>query len=146
MWPLCSIEVEGRMSRDVLQQWKGESTPHQVPPILLHALLPRISPYSANFHANIRQFNGAFQVTSFGTTGLDVTEHGYMSIFIIHRAGSLVPLVSDRENRAAHKCSTSPSTLRTVLNLVRSLVLHSLTSLQPMTPSTTGGSLLNSLC
>ena len=54
--------------------------------------------------------------------------------------------VSDRGNRAAHKCSTSPSTLGTVLNLARSPVLRSLTSEHPMTPSATGGSLVNSLC
>ena len=70
--------------------------PLQVPPEPLQALLLRTSPHSTNFHANIRQYNGAFQMTSFGTTGLDAREHGYMPTFriqgqVYHRAGSLMP-------------------------------------------------------
>ena len=89
-------------------KWKGESPgmccnngrvnipPHQVQPEPLQALLLRTSPHSTNFHANIRQYNGAFQMTSFGTTGLDAREHGYMPTFriqgqVYHRAGSLMP-------------------------------------------------------
>ena len=89
-------------------KWKGESPgmccnnrrvnlpPLQVPPEPLQALLLRTSPHSTNFHANIRQYNGAFQMTSFGTTGLDAREHGYMPTFriqgqVYHRAGSLIP-------------------------------------------------------
>ena len=89
-------------------KWKGESPgmccnngrvnlpPLQVPPEPLQALLLRTSPHTTNFHANIRQYNGAFQMTSFGTTGLDAREHGYMPTFriqgqVYHRAGSLMP-------------------------------------------------------
>ena len=80
-------------------KWKGESPGMccnngrvnplriQVPPARLH---------STNFHANIRQYNGAFQMTSFSTTGLDAREHSYMPTFriegqVYHRAGSLNP-------------------------------------------------------
>ena len=89
-------------------KWKGESPgmccnngrvnlpPLQVPPEPLQSLLLRTSPHSTNFHANIRQYNGAFHMTSFGTTGLDAREHGYMPTLriqgqVYHRAGSLMP-------------------------------------------------------
>ena len=89
-------------------KWKGESPgmccyngrvnlpPLQVPPEPLQALLLRTSPHSTTFQANTRQYNGAFQITSFGTTGLDAREHVYMPTFriqgqVYHRAGSLMP-------------------------------------------------------
>ena len=89
-------------------KWKGESPGMccnngrvnplriQVPPEVLQALLLRTRLNSTNFHANIRQYNGAFQMTSFSTTGLDAREHSYMPTFriegqVYHRAGSLKP-------------------------------------------------------
>ena len=89
-------------------KWKGESPGMccnngrvnplriQVPPEVLQALLLRTRLHSTNFHANIRQYNGAFQMTSFSTTGLDAREHSYMPTFriegqVYHRAGSLNP-------------------------------------------------------
>ena len=95
-WPLCSIEWKGESPGMCCNNGKVNLPPLQVPPEPLQALLLRTSQHSTNFHATIRQYNGAFQMTSFGTIGLDAREHGYMPTFriqgqVYHRAGSLMP-------------------------------------------------------
>ena len=93
-------------------KWKGE-TPGmccsngkvnierlQEPPEPLKTLLGTDTPASKDFHANIRKYNAAFQMTSFGTTGVDCMRTGVMSTFKIqgqayHQLGSLLPLSGD---------------------------------------------------
>ena len=72
----------------------------QEPPEPLKTLLGTDTPASKDFHANIRKYNAAFQMTSFGTTGVDCMRTGFMPTFKIqgqayHQIGSLLPLSGD---------------------------------------------------
>ena len=72
----------------------------QEPPEPLKSLLGTDTSESKDFHANIRKYNAAFQMTSFGTTGVHCMRTGFMLTFNIqgqayHQIGSLLPLSGD---------------------------------------------------
>ncbi|KAI8430431.1 hypothetical protein MSG28_000708 [Choristoneura fumiferana] len=90
----------------------------------LYSLLLDLHPDHKHFIANIRKYNSAFQMTSFG--GKSVSEDGYMPTFkvqgqVYHLIGSLLPeqgqkakflqiyFVGEDEREASLRCSVCPN-------------------------------------
>lgn len=92
---------------------------------------------SKNFLMNIRKYNSAFQMTSFGAS--KVVNDGYMPTFkiqgqIYHRIGSLLPLledeskflqiyfIGDNELETNQRCVVSQGTKREIISSLQEML------------------------